>query len=229
MINLPTVYKKKAPESQGFQHLLSLVKSKEVKLKNSLTLVEKALILRLIGGDQSAFSNIFSAYHKDLVLFAMRYTKDLNNAEEIVQDIFVRLWEDRESVNVNISIKSYLLKSIQNKFIDWYRHNKIKKAHYDFVLADTLKYESDTDGYLLYNELQEQIDSTLSELPEEVSSAFRMNRYKGLKYSEIADLLGVSVRTVEVRIGRALHLLRNHLKDYLPDILVILSLFYINF
>lgn len=226
IIILPTTRKKIATETHGIEHLLSLVEIKGTKLKNSVTLVEKAMILRLKAGDQSAFSSIFSAFYKDLVLFAMRYTKDLSSAEEIVQDTFVRLWEDHESVNISISIKSYLLKTIQNKFIDWCRHNKIRQTHFDFILGGTLQSESDTDGYLLRDELQAQIDDALAELPEEVSSAFRMNRYKGLKYTEIADLLGVSVRTIEVRIGKALHLLRDHLKDYLLIILIIQSVFF---
>ncbi len=215
IVDSPTAKKKKTSASKGLLHLLSLVDDQEQMTKNQGTLVEKVLISKLKAGDQSAFSHIFSAYYKDLVLFAMRYTKDLSNAEEIVQDTFVRLWEDHETVNISHSLKSYLLKAIQNKFLDWCRHKKIRQTYYSFVMERALRFETDTDKYVLQSELQDQIDAVLSSLPEEISSPFRMNRYKGLKYSEIADLLGVSVRTIEVRIGKALHMLRSCLRDYI--------------
>ncbi len=228
IVNLPTIQKKKVTGSPGFQHLLSLVENNGQKLKNSVTVVERALISRLKTGDPIAFSSIFSAYYKDLVVFAFRFTKDVSSAEEIVQDTFVKLWEECGSVNINVSIKSYLLKTIQNKYIDWCRHEKIRQIHQNFIIEETLQYVADTDNYVLQSELQDQIDNALSLLPEEISSTFRLNRFKGLKYSEIADLLGVSVRTIEVRIGKALNMLRDHLKDYLPFALVLLDIFIAN-
>ena len=177
-------------------------------------LIEKALISRLISGDYSAFSSIFNAYYKDLVLFAARFTNDVSNAEEIVQDTFVWLWEKHEYIKVNTSLKSYLLKSVQNKCIDWYRHRKIMQAHNDFVTMSSSLAECNTDKYILHSELQEQIEIMLEKLPEEIAGTFRMNRLKGLKYKEIAEKLNVSERTVEVRIGKALQFLRDNLKDY---------------
>ncbi len=213
--NLPLIrYEKKTPQSPDWHDFLPLSDKSKTKVANSLTLVEKALISRMKLGDKSSFSSIFDAYYQDLVMFAVRFTHDLNNAEEIVQDTFVRLWEEHESVNINISLKSYLLKIVQNKCIDWCRHNKITQMHVKFVLESLPLFEYDTDSYILHSELQEQIEIALGRLPEEISEAFRMNRYKGLKYYEIADILDVSVRTIEVRIGKALHMLRNHLKEY---------------
>jgi len=100
------------------------------------------------------------------------------------------------------------------------------RAHKDFVMEDSINFEVDTDNYILYSELQGRVDKALEMLPEPVSEAFRMNRYKGLKYHEIADILGVSVRTIEVRIGKALHLLRNCLKDYFIFIICFYSLLF---
>lgn len=181
----------------------------------SISLVEKVLISKFRAGDHLAFSNIFNAYYPDLVIFASRFTNDLMDSEEIVQDSFVKLWEKRESININISLKSYLLKIIHNKCIDWLRHNKIMQTHNRYVMENSPRFEYDTDNYVLYSELQQQLEAALCKLPEEILEAFHMNRYKGLKYHEIAKVLGVSVRTVEVRIGKALGMLRNHLKDYM--------------
>lgn len=183
-------------------------------MANSGTLIEKVLISKLINGDYPAFSTIFSAYYQDLVMFASRFTHDLNNAEEIVQDTFVKLWEEHESIRVDISLKSYLLKLVQNKCIDWYRHKKVVQAHKDDVLQFSLPFEYDTDNYVLYSELHDQVEIAIKALPEQISEAFRMNRDNGLKYHEIADLLGVSVRTIEVRIGKALHMIRDYLEKY---------------
>jgi len=192
---------------------------------NSPPMIEKVILSRLQVGDYQAFSNIFNAYYRDMVIFATRFTKDLNHAEEIVQDTFVSFWEDRESLKINTSLKSYLLKSVQNKYIDWFRHNKVIQAHNEYTMEKPTQYALNTDSYLLFSELNEQIEKALKLLPEQVSEAFRMNRNKGLKYHEIADILGVSVRTIEVRIGKALHLLRFYLKDYFVVILFSLALF----
>jgi len=178
--------------------------------------IEKILVSKIKTGDYTAFECIFNAYYRDLVMFASKFTHDISTAEEIVQDIFVKLWEDHESIKVNSSFKSYLLKTVQNKCIDWYRHRKIIQKHYESVMSGSSQLTYDTDSYLLYSELQEQIDDALGKLPEEISEVFRMNRYQGLKYHEISDLLGVSVRTIEVRIGKALHMLRNILQEYFP-------------
>jgi RNA polymerase sigma-70 factor (ECF subfamily) len=189
------------------------------------SVLEREMISKLKDGDVSAFTNIFSAFYKDLVVFAVRFTKDINIAEEIVQDTFVHLWEEHGAIIINTSLKSYLLKTVNNKCIDWFRHNKIIKEHMDFVLDTSIYYEYDTENYILHSELEGKIEEALAFLPDEISKAFRLNRFKGLKYQEIAELLGVSVRTIEVRIGKALHLLRTHLKEYFPTftLLVILA------
>jgi RNA polymerase sigma-70 factor, ECF subfamily len=226
MDNLQLVIKKKNP--QYIQDNLSLDNNSNYKMPNTVSAVEKVLISKLKIGDSSAFTSIFIAYYKDLVIFASRFTKEFNTAEEIVQDTFVKLWEEHESVNINISLKSYLLKTVQNKCLDWFRHNKIMKKHDKYVMESSLQFEFDTDSYILHSELQEEIEATLCKLPDEIAETFRMNRYKGLRYAEIAEILNVSVRTIEVRIGKALNMLRNHLKDYLIIIIGFFTLFFQN-
>lgn len=223
--NLPLIeYKEKSNNPPLWKDFLPLSDMGRKKVNNPCSLVDKVLISKLNIGDYSAFSCIFSAYYKDLVMFASRFTHDYDNAEEIVQDTFVKLWEERKSVNVKISLKSFLLKSVQNKCFDWYRHKKIKQAHYDFIIKSSLHFDHDTENYILYSELQEELENAIEMLPGQISEAFRMNRYQGLKYHEIAGILNVSVRTVEVRIGKALSLLRTYLKEYLTIIAGLVSL-----
>lgn len=205
---------KKMSSSIRGQDFLPLFNNSKYKVSDPCTLVEKVLISKLKTGDYPAFSNIFLAYYKDLVIFASRFTHNPDDAEEIVQDTFVRLWEEHESVKVNISLKSYLLKMVQNKCIDWYRHKKIRHTYSISVMENSPQFEYNTDNYILHSELLEKLEIALGMLPADISEAYRMNRDKGLKYHEIADILDVSVRTVEVRIGKALHLLRAHMKEY---------------
>jgi RNA polymerase sigma-70 factor (family 1) len=175
---------------------------------------EQLLIEKLRSGDPDSFSVIFSAYYKDLVFFAYSYTHELPGAEDIVQDTFVKLWEDHEKLNVTISLKSILLKTIQNKCIDWHRHKKIINNHSTFIIDNSPLYEYDIDNYILRSELEGRIEKAIANLPEKFKEAFEMNRFEGLKYQEIAAKLNVSIRTVEVRISKALELLRKSLVDF---------------
>jgi RNA polymerase sigma-70 factor (family 1) len=184
-------------------------------LKKYDSLVEKVLLNSLIGGDKEAFSTIFNAYYRDMVMFALSFTHEPDIAEEIVQETFVKLWEEHSKLKINESLRSYLLKSVQNRCIDWFRHKKVRQIHMNEVIHNSVLFEYDTDNYMLRSELEDKIKKTLLLIPPDCREAFRMNRDEGLKYQEISEKLNVSVRTIEVRIGKALHLLREHLKDYL--------------
>jgi len=149
-----------------------------------------------------------------MVFFAYSFTHELTTAEDIVQDTFVKLWEEHEKLNVTVSLRSVLLKTIQNKCIDWHRHKKVLNNHSTFIIDNSPLYDYDTDNYVLRSELEDIIENAVATLPDNIKEAFEMNRYEGLKYQEIAIRLNVSVRTVEVRISKALDLLRKKLVDY---------------
>jgi RNA polymerase sigma-70 factor, ECF subfamily len=227
MIESPIVLvnKKDRGKSNNLREVVHLINNSSVKVDNPVSLVEKVLVARLSAGDPHAFSSIFSAYYKDLVLFAFRFTREMASAEEIVQDTFVKLWDEHEALYSNTTIRSYLLKIVQNKCIDLYRHKKNIKAYADTILESPPKPDNKTDSYVLYTELKEQIDKALKILPEEIARTFTMSREEGMKYHEIATKLGVSVRTIEVRMGKALSLLRTHLKDYLVILLSLVWIF----
>jgi RNA polymerase sigma-70 factor (family 1) len=177
-------------------------------------LFEEYIIEKLKSGDKDSFSYIFSAYYRDLVFFAYSFIHELACAEDIVQDTFVKLWEERENLSVTVALKSILMKTVQNKCIDWHRHKKIIEKHTAFVTDNSSLYENDCDSYVLRSELEGRINKAIADLPEKYKEAFKMNRFEGFKYHEIAEKLHVSVRTVEVRIGNALELLRKSLIDF---------------
>ncbi len=219
--HLIALQKEQSHRVADWQQFLPLAEKRRKEVKHLGEKVEKVLLSRLSGGDKSAFSVVFSAYYRDLVAFAISFTHNQSLSEEIVQETFVKLWEDHESLQIEQSLKSYLLATVRNKCINWYRHRKIIHIH----AANTKEYSPyftcDTEEYLLYSELQNLLDTALEKLPIDISGPFRMNRNQALKYHEIADIMGVSVRTIEVRIGKALHILRNYLKDYFQVIIIV--------
>lgn len=189
---------------------------KLVNLKGNLSHeLETDFLEKLKEGDTAAFSAFFLAYYADLLHFACRLTANKSVAEEIVQEVFVKLWENRQIIVVRLSLKSYLLKSVQNRCIDWQRHQRIRRTVDEEIKESANLMHYDTDNYILKSELEARLNEALMLLPLEIQEAYRMNRFDGMRYQEIANKLNVSVRTVEVRIGRALHMLRDYLKDFL--------------
>jgi len=171
---------------------------------------EQILLEKLAEGDTSAFSSIFEVYYKDLVMFAFTFTKNSGDAEEVVQDVFVSLWEKRSELKLHGSLKSYLLKSVQNKCLDEIRRRKVRE-NFANDAEHQLLYANDTEDYILYTDLQRQLDHLLAQMPDELAQAFRLNRFDGLKYREIAQQLNVSERTVESRISKVLQFLHKSL------------------
>lgn len=138
---------------------------------------DRLLIEKLNRGDSDAFSEIFSAYYKDLLMFAFSFLKEIPGSEEIVQYTFVKLWEDREKIDIKNSLKSILMKSVQNRCIDWFRHKKIVSNYSDYIFANMPIFAFDTDNYILWTELNGLIESAILKMPAKFREAFE-NRAK---------------------------------------------------
>lgn len=177
---------------------------------------EQYLLRRLKQGDADAFTLLFRRYYKDLVLFGGVFLPDQAVCEDIVQSIFLKLWKDRSALAIETSLKSFLLKSVRNSCLDEIRHSNVKREHESYVITHNVLEHVDTENYILYSDLYQQLQQALDKLPDAYREAFEMNRFEGLKYREIAERLEVSERTVEVRISKAIELLRQYLKDFLP-------------
>jgi RNA polymerase sigma-70 factor (family 1) len=187
---------------------------------------EKLLLGKLKDDDQSAFTILFTKYYSDLVRFSYRYTRNLNASEEIVQEVFLKLWENRPSLDVHTSLRSFLIKAVQNRSIDSLRHINITHKYASDVLENATISGNETENYILYSELVTNFNQAMDKIPAAYAEVFRMSRIETLNYQEIAEKLGVSVRTVEVRISKALSLLREELKDFLLIGLIIYQLFH---
>ena len=186
-------------------------------------ITEKELINRLINGDQTAFELLFHAYYPGLVVYASQFTFDRDEAEEIVQDFFVRCWQKHQSIQPLESLRNYFFSSVKNRSINYLKHKKIEEyyiKHLGGISENHLVYNQD-----LYSatELQEKIKNSIALLPERCREIFTMSRIKGLKNDEIALKLNLSKRTVETQISNALKILRVELKEY-SGLLIILGL-----
>ena len=162
---------------------------------------------------KEAFSLLFQTYYTDLVLFCGNFIKDKDSCEDIVQSIFLKLWNDRKNIQIEISLKSYLLKAVRNSCLDEFRHIEIVRQ-YETEFGSSALDNYDTENYILYSDLYAHLSRALEKIPDLYKEAFVLNRFEGLKYREIAEKLNVSERTVEVRVSKTLYLLRKQLKDF---------------
>jgi RNA polymerase sigma-70 factor (ECF subfamily) len=166
---------------------------------------------RIRNGDIGQFESLFRSSYVSLVRYAKTLIKDHDTAEEIVQDLFFKLWQDKEKLKIESSLNGYLFRSVHNRCLHYIEHNRVVERHAEemaYQPADTQESPSDI---LNYKELQEKIATILERLPERCGKIFTMNRFEGLKYTEIAEKLSVSIKTVEANMGRALKEFRKEL------------------
>lgn len=181
---------------------------------------ENFLLSALRQDNKEAFSLLFQKYYTDLVLFCGNFVRDKSSCEDIVQSIFLKLWNDRKNIRIETSLKSYLLRAVRNSCFDEFRHLEIVRQ-YESDPDHSVLDNYDTENYILYSDLSAHLQQALDQLPAPYREAFEMNRFEGLKYREIAVRLNVSERTVEVRVSKALEMLRKLLKDFYQIALII--------
>jgi len=174
---------------------------------------EKELFEKIKKGDEKAFESLFHQYYAYLCLYATKILQDDVSAEEIVQNFFVKLWEKREELFIETSIKSYLFRSVKNLCLNSIEHNKIKQKHARITIAEGKATENLDDNYFEVD-LARKIGESIDSLPEKRKEIFRLSREEGLKYREIAQKLNISIKTVETQMGLAIKTLREKLKDY---------------
>jgi RNA polymerase sigma-70 factor, ECF subfamily len=150
-----------------------------------------------------------------LCYFAQKYVKNFEAAKEIVQDAFLGLWEKRETIDLNRPVKSYLTTSIFNRCQNYLRDNQ--KFSSDLLGIENLLEQPDmlTPDFLVEAELETAIKAAIDQLPEKCREIFLLNRFENLKYQEIADKLGISQKTVEAQMSKALQHMRVKLSEYL--------------
>jgi RNA polymerase sigma-70 factor, ECF subfamily len=180
-------------------------------------LMEHSSAVHHISADSAQFETVFKTHFKNLHNYANTIVKDDDDAEEIVQNVFYKLWERKEKINIEQSLTAYLYRSVYYESLNFLKHAKVKEQHrVTAIKENTGATEADN---LILKELREKIDSAVKQLPEQCRTIFQMSRFEGLKYKDIAERLGISVKTVENQMGKALKVLRTKLLEYLPVIM----------
>ncbi len=170
---------------------------------------------RLRAGDEAAYDALFRAWYPPLVQFADRLLKDRDAAEEVVQDVMLELWKRRESLVIQGSPQAYLFQSTRNRALNRLRHLRVENRDDEFD-ADTIPTGATTDAAASAGEIETALKRAIETLPPRCRQVFEMNRRHGLKYAEVAESLGVSVKAVEAHMARALRTLREELAPWLP-------------
>ncbi len=170
---------------------------------------------------QASFEQVFKEHFKGLHAYAYSVLKDDIMAEEMVQNVFYKLWEKKGQIEVNQSMTAYLYRSVYNESLNYLKHLKVRAAHQSYAKRQPQDSNNAAEQIKL-KDLQQKLDKALSELPEQCRTVFQMSRFEELKYQEIAVRLNISVKTVENHMGKALRLLREKLADFLPVLLLVL-------
>jgi len=166
---------------------------------------------------------LFKIYSQKLIYFSQGYVRDKQTAENIVQDVFLRVWQTKENLDPVKNIQSYLFMAVKNESLKQLRHLQVEKKHQENVSVLSVV-ELTPDEKIDQNELREEINKAINYLPDKCREIFTMSRFDQLKYSEIADILGISIKTVETQMGRALKKLREQLGHLTSIILFTVNL-----
>lgn len=179
----------------------------------------QSLYEQISAGDIPAFEKLFEDHYLGLCLYAKKIVADVDQARDIVQDVFVTLYDTRHTITIKSSVKSYLYKAVRNASLNHLKQSDTRNAHHEY-LRYRLPEEDDQDQ-MIRIELEEKILEAIQGLPAKCRRIFEMNRFEGKKNKEIAEILGLSIRTVETQVSNALKILREHLGDFLVMLIVI--------
>lgn len=177
---------------------------------------DRELLEKVRAGDEAAYDEVFRTWYATLVRVAAALVRDSDAAEEVAQDVMHELWRRRETLDPAASLRAYLFRSVRNRALNQLRHLKVRReseaeveALYDAPLT--------ADQPLAASELARAVERAFAELPPRCREVFELSRLRGLRYAEIAEALGISQKTVEAQMGKALRVMRERLANWLPE------------
>ena len=182
--------------------------------------IEQEWVKGIKNGNEFSFESLFNVYCQRLINFSRRYVQEKEIAENIVQDLFVNLWINRKKLDYTKSIKSYLFTAVKNNSYKYLRHLNVERSY--SLLKSEEGVEHNPQSSIEVFEKNEEVKQVIEKLPDKCREIFVMSKFDNLKYSEIANILGISIKTVETQMGRALKKLRENLKH-----LILIFLFYL--
>lgn len=180
-----------------------------------------SLVVSLQKGDENAYRQLFVKYYSPLCEYASQYISD-DDSEELVQELMLFIWEARENLVIETSLKSYLFISTKHRCLNAIRKNQYHERIHNQIY-EKIKDQFEDPDYYFVNELAENIRKAIENLPDTYRETFILSRFGERTNMQIAERLGISIKTVEYRISQALKILRHRLKDYLPLLINILG------
>lgn len=185
--------------------------------------LDRLFIQIAFNDDHEAFKKLFFDFYPSLCVFAGRYITSPATCEDIVQDTFFHLWANRKKIEVSSSFRNLLITSVKNNCIDYLRKLSVRQQHAE--KQTSLEITDTPEQIYTVRELEEMLHAALDQLSPNSRKAFELSRFEGMTYNQIAKEMVVSPKTVEAYISKALGVLRNELKDYLPLALFVCDVF----
>jgi RNA polymerase sigma-70 factor (ECF subfamily) len=198
-------------EARSFNNTLPSVYSQKNVLENLFGKV-------VTTGDYHAFRELFTHHYRSLCNYAMRVVITREIAEEVVSDVFVKLWKNREQIEVHTSFQAYIYRAVRNQALDYlklrvHRQNEresLESVQWNMTHADHFSPAEE----MSFNEFYEHVEGCIQALPRQCQIIFRLSREEGLRYRDIAEKLAISVKTVETQMSRALKVLRERVPEH---------------
>jgi len=172
--------------------------------------------------DESQFEQLYRMHFPGMIGFARLYVSDSSLAEEMVQNVFLKVWSRRSTVVLHTSVKSYLFRSVHNECLNYIKKMNVRENAHHEMASQEISYASDASESLQALELKEKIQKVIQALPKQCAAVFRLSRNEQLTYAEIAQTLGISIKTVENQMGKALRILKSNLTEYIPIIIMLI-------
>lgn len=186
-----------------------------------MNLEDRQLARAIRGGSTKAFEQFFRKYHKKLVRFAYTYVHSVPVAEDLVQESFLKVWERRTSLDPEDSVRAYLYQAVRNGALDYKKHQEVEQKN-----LPRFRHLQDTSTVIEValkedKAFVEAVHQAIDNLPDRARQVYQLSRTDGLTYKEIAEVMGISVKTVESQMSRSLKILRKSLIDFLPVLLIV--------
>ena len=162
-------------------------------------------------GNKQAFEQLFSIYHQPLYGFLMKFVGSQSDVEDILQEVFIRIWERRSDLNENLSFSGLMFTIGRNLCLNMLRNERCRKGIRDYLKSVIDHSLDDVEQIIYFNELDQMVHQVLDRLPERQKQIYKLNRVEGLSRKEIAEKLHISLATVDMHMSRALGVLRRHL------------------
>jgi RNA polymerase sigma-70 factor, ECF subfamily len=177
--------------------------------------VKTEILDKIKQGDPEAFEVIYKTYYSQLCKFVFKFVKSKDASEDLVQNVFLNIWKNHESLELRGEISSYLFTAVRNQALNYLKQQRTKSEYFEKNEYSDRENDLSPDQEYIISEIEKALEDSIEKLPEKCRLIYTMNRQLGLKYSQIAELLGISIKTVETQMYRAVKSIRKYLTPFI--------------